>query len=208
MDLTKENQLEFYQYSIKNSRDFYITSCQKLAIIFKGDFKLTKENICDATNPKYPKWFTGAQMNITDSLLKMVKIQPDKTFLYYRSEIDNGVKKISYGELDTLASKFASGLVLQGLKEGDYAGLCSAGMNLESTVAYIGCLKAGVVPVCLLPQQNKAELELKIAELDKPLKLLITQDFGNKDITNPHPLYEYFCAGYRHYRRKTKKSGY
>ncbi len=189
MLLTPQNEAEFYLYSITKSRDFWRSSCEALGIVFKNDFKLTNENIVDATNPKHPKWFTGAALNIADSFLKKAKTNPDKIAIIYEDE-STKKKNITYRELDELSNKFANALQDSGIKKGDHIGLCTAGMNVESIAAYLGAMKFGATIVCLLPTSQKSELQLRIDQLPAKPKLMVTQDYGNKNNNRLHPLYE------------------
>ncbi|WP_031470025.1 AMP-binding protein [Sciscionella sediminilitoris] len=64
----------------------------------------------------------------------------------------------SYGQLDTLCERFARGLLARtALRPGD-AVMFSMGNTAETVVAYYGALRAGLVPVCTLPQHGAREI--------------------------------------------------
>ena len=192
MQLTKNNEIEFYKYSITQSRDFWRSSCEALEIQFKNNFKLTNENICDASEPKYPKWFIGAQINIADSLLKNAKTDPDKIAIIYKDE-SGDEKRYTHKQLDELSNKFANSLRDKGINKGDYVGLCTGGMNPESIAAYIGTMKIGAVTVCLLPT-TESQMKVRLDQVPEKIKLFVTQNYTDMSEDAPKDLYEKISA--------------
>lgn len=67
---------------------------------------------------------------------------------------------VTFAEFDTRTERLAAGLLAAGLKPGDRA-LFQMGTVPETMAALFGCFKAGILPVCTLPQHR----ELEIGEL-------------------------------------------
>ena len=64
----------------------------------------------------------------------------------------------SFEELDRLSESLAAGLIEAGLRPGDRA-IFQIGSVKEIFVALFGCFKAGVVPLCTLPQYREIEIK-------------------------------------------------
>ena len=64
----------------------------------------------------------------------------------------------SFEDLDTLSESAAAGLVKAGLRPGDRA-IFQIGSAKEIFVALFGCFKAGVIPLCTLPQYREIEIK-------------------------------------------------
>jgi len=66
-------------------------------------------------------------------------------------------KRISYGELDVLADRFASGLVRMGIRRGDVV-LIDMPNIPQFVIAFFGILRAGAVPNPVMPLNRFAEI--------------------------------------------------
>ena len=64
---------------------------------------------------------------------------------------------LSFSELDTLTESAAAGLLAAGLRPGDRA-IFQIGTVKEFFVAFFACCKAGIIPVCTLPQYRDIEI--------------------------------------------------
>jgi non-ribosomal peptide synthetase component E (peptide arylation enzyme) len=64
----------------------------------------------------------------------------------------------SFEDLDTLSESAAAGLIKAGLRPGDRA-IFQIGSAKEIFVALFGCFKAGVIPLCTLPQYREIEVK-------------------------------------------------
>ena len=64
----------------------------------------------------------------------------------------------SFRELDTLSESLAAGLIEAGLRPGDRA-VFQIGAVKEIFVVLFGCFKAGIVPLCTLPQYREIEIK-------------------------------------------------
>lgn len=64
----------------------------------------------------------------------------------------------NFEELDRLSESLAAGLIEAGLRPGDRA-IFQIGSVKEIYVALFGCFKAGIVPLCTLPQYREIEIK-------------------------------------------------
>lgn len=89
----------------------------------------------------------------------------------------------SYTELDALCERFAAGLLARtSLRSGD-AVVFSMGNVIETVVAYYGALRAGLVPVCTLPQHGPREIGL-LAEHTRARGHFVQADFRSQDLAS------------------------
>lgn len=64
---------------------------------------------------------------------------------------------IGFAELDARTERLAAALLETGLRPGDRA-IFQMGTTLETALALLACYKAGIVPVCSLPQHRELEI--------------------------------------------------
>lgn len=100
----------------------------------------------------------GAWMRSTlgDAVRDAAREAPDKSYLVAADET------VTYAAFDARTERLASGLLAAGLRPGDRA-LFQMGTVPETMLALFGCYKAGILPVCTLPQHR----ELEIGELGR-----------------------------------------
>ncbi|WP_203218930.1 AMP-binding protein [Geoglobus acetivorans] len=92
---------------------------------------------------------------------------PSKDYLIYYG------RRISYGEMDDLSSRFASYLVENGFEKGDRVALILPNMP-QFYIGYFGTLKAGGICVLLNPMLREIELEYFFQESGP--KFILTLD--------------------------------
>lgn len=91
---------------------------------------------------------------VPEAVRAVARRHPDRTALV------TAASRLTYRELDESAEEFAAGLLsVTTLRSGDRA-MFQLGNVAETIVAYYGCLKAGIVPVCTLPQHGQREIGL------------------------------------------------
>lgn len=83
----------------------------------------------------------------------------------------------TFADLLDRAESFARGLASIGVRPGD-AAMFQMGNVAETVVTYLGCLLAGVRPVCTLPHHGSREIGL-LAEHTGARVLLVQEDFGS-----------------------------
>jgi 2,3-dihydroxybenzoate-AMP ligase len=91
--------------------------------------------------------------------------------------------RLNHHELDELTEGFAAGLLaFTPLRPGDRI-MFQLGNVSETVVAYYGCIKAGVVPVCTLPQHGEREIGL-LAKHTSARAHIVQADFRNRDLVD------------------------
>ena len=95
----------------------------------------------------------GAWLPMTagDALRQTARTLPDKPALVAPD------RRVTFGEWDEMSERLGAALLALGLTPGDRA-LFQMGTVVETAVALFGCFKAGVVPVCTLPQHREIEI--------------------------------------------------
>ena len=86
--------------------------------------------------------------------------------------------RISFAELDKRAERLAQGLRALGLQVHDRA-MFQMGTTIETAIALFGCFKAGIVPVCSIPQYRELEIS-KLIELTCPKAYFVQADAGGR----------------------------
>lgn len=92
-----------------------------------------------------PRWLPGAKLNATDACFQAPR---DKIAILVGREGEDGVRRVTYGELDALANRVAHGFRKLGLAPGDAVSLYLP-MTVECVAAYLGIVRAGGVVVSI-----------------------------------------------------------
>lgn len=109
-------------------------------------------------------------LSIGDSLRVTAKAVPDKPAV-----IDpDGTTTLA--ELDAKSEAVAAGLLDMGLNPGDRA-LFQLGTTKDFFTAFFGCMKAGIIPVCTLPQFRSAEMK-HFAEITDAKAIFVQADIN------------------------------
>lgn len=87
---------------------------------------------------------------------------------------------LTYGKLDELSDRFGAALLGRGLEPGD-AALFQLGNEVETAVALFGVLKAGLTPVCSIPNHGLYEVR-HIAEATTAKAHLFQADYRQYDL--------------------------
>ncbi|WP_432260888.1 AMP-binding protein [Cupriavidus sp. TMH.W2] len=119
---------------------------------------------------------TGAWINDTlgGALRKTARRIPDK--LAFISD----ERSITFAELDALSERLGAALHLLGLMPGDRA-IFQMGTTIETAIALMGCYKAGIVPVCAVPQYREVEIG-QLSTLSEPRAYFVQADFSAFDL--------------------------
>lgn len=89
-------------------------------------------------------------------------------------------RSITFAELDALSERLGAALHLLGLMPGDRA-IFQMGTTIETAIALMGCYKAGIVPVCAVPQYREVEIG-QLSTLSEPRAYFVQADFGAFDL--------------------------
>lgn len=173
------NYDELHQFSVTQKESFWKRMVDELGI----PFNKSPEQILDLSDGiRKPAWLRGASLNIAEACFRAPE---NKTAIVFGKE--NGEKgKLTYKELQLLASRVANGLKELNFGKSDRAAI-DMPMTAEAVAIYLGIVMAGGVVVSIADSLAPAEVDkrLRIANT----KLLFTQDVllrGSKSL----PLYE------------------
>jgi salicylate---[aryl-carrier protein] ligase len=87
---------------------------------------------------------------------------------------------LSFAELDARTERLGAALLQTGLRPGDRV-LFQMGTTLETAVALLACYKAGIVPVCSLPQHRELEIG-QLARQSGARGYFVQADFSAYDL--------------------------
>ncbi len=96
-------------------------------------------------------------------------------FIAYGTTDD--VASFTHGQVDSLASGFARGLIQRGLRRGD-AVIILAGNSVDYIVAYLGIMRAGLVAVPANPRLSKATIGFILKDAGIKLAVVDTESRG------------------------------
>ncbi|MDB5847790.1 MAG: AMP-dependent synthetase and ligase [Rhodoferax sp.] len=89
-------------------------------------------------------------------------------------------RSVSFGELDEQTERLGAALLQLGLLPGDRA-IFQLGTNVETAIVLLACYKAGIVPVCSLPQHREVEIG-QLARQSGARGYFVQADFGAFDL--------------------------
>jgi non-ribosomal peptide synthetase component E (peptide arylation enzyme) len=90
-------------------------------------------------------------------------------------------RRLTYADLDEATERLGAALLELGLAPGDRA-LFQMGTVVETAIALFGCFKAGLVPVCTLPQHREIEMG-ELARRSEAAAYFVQADFSAFDLT-------------------------
>lgn len=119
---------------------------------------------------------SGSWLNATagEKLAEAARLVPD------RAAVITPEGAITYRELDSKANVLAHALLALGLVPMDRA-IFQMGSVLETVIALFGCFRAGIVPVCTLPQHREVEVGFLSAHTGARAHF-VQADFGAFDL--------------------------
>jgi acetyl-CoA synthetase len=158
--LMKELNLKTYQdlhkWSVENRGEFWKRTIERIGIKFQKPYN----KILDLSKGvEDPIWLAEAEMNITDSCFSAAA---DHTAIISCFEGSTGLQKVSYRELRTMVNRAASGLLDNGFEAGDSLVIYMP-LALESIVAYLAIIRAGMIVVSVADSYSPSELRKRIA---------------------------------------------
>ena len=109
-------------------------------------------------------------LTVGESLRRTAAVVPGKAAV-----IDHD-GSLTFAELDRQSESVAASLLALGLEPGDRA-LFQVGTCREFFTAFYGCMKAGIVPVCTLPQYRATEMR-HFAEATSAKAILVQADLN------------------------------
>jgi len=88
--------------------------------------------------------------------------------------------ELTFRQLDEQSEQLGAALLRLGIRPGDRA-MFQMGKVLETVVALSGCYKAGIIPVCSVPQYREIEIG-QLARLSGARLYFVQADFGKFDL--------------------------
>jgi pyochelin biosynthesis protein PchD len=89
-------------------------------------------------------------------------------------------RSINFRELDETTDRLAAALLTLGLATGDRA-IFQLGTTVETAIVLLACYKAGIIPVCSLPQHREVEIGQLVQKSDAR-GYFVQADFGRHDL--------------------------
>ena len=111
---------------------------------------------------------------VGDALRKTARRFPD------RAAFISDERTITFRELDEKTERLAAALLELGLITGDRA-ILQIGTNVESVIVLVACFKAGIVPVCSLPQHREVEIS-QLVKQSGARGYFVQADFSSFDL--------------------------
>ncbi len=130
-----------------------------------------------AANADAARWLEqGDWLDTTmgEALRAMARRQPDAPAFI------SDERSLTFGELDSLSERLGAALLREGLDPGDRV-IVQLGTTVDTVVALMGLYKAGLVPVCSIPQYREVEIT-QLATLSRARGYLVQADFGGFDL--------------------------
>jgi non-ribosomal peptide synthetase component E (peptide arylation enzyme) len=124
------------------------------------------------TPAEQARWYleAGAWQPVTigQALSRAAQRHPDRTAYVCED------RRITFAELEQQTRAVAAGLRSIGMRPGDRA-IFQMGTGIETALALFGCFKAGVLPVCTIPQYRALEISA-LAQVTRPSAFFVQAD--------------------------------
>jgi non-ribosomal peptide synthetase component E (peptide arylation enzyme) len=111
---------------------------------------------------------------VGDALRDTARRYPD------RAAFVSDERSLSLRELDEATERLGAALLALGLATGDRA-IFQLGTTVETALVLLACFKAGIVPVCSLPQHREVEIG-QLARQSGARGYFVQADFGSFDL--------------------------
>ncbi len=113
---------------------------------------------------------------VGDALRASAARHPDKPALI------SDERTVTFAELNEASDRLAAALLSLGLAAGDRA-IFQMGTTVETVVALAACFKAGIIPVCTLPQHREVEIG-ELARQSGARGYFVQADFSRFDLVD------------------------
>lgn len=162
---------ELYQQSIANKEEFWKEQANKLSWFEKP------ETILSQNNSGHHQWFADGRINMSYLCLdqQIEEGRGNQTAIIYDSPAFNCIEHISYNELLDKVSKFASGLLNLGVRQGDTV-IIYMPMIPQSVIAMLSCARIGAIHSVVFGGFAPHELAVRID--DAQPKVIISASYG------------------------------
>ena len=127
--------------------------------------------------PGADRWFASGDwidLTLGEALAGTAKASPDKP-AYIADE-----RILTFREFDEATDRLAAALLALGLAPGDRA-IFQMGTTIETVLTLVAAYKAGIVPVCAVPQYREVEIG-QLSALSRPRAYFVQADFSAFDL--------------------------
>ncbi|HSI50468.1 MAG TPA: propionate--CoA ligase [Ideonella sp.] len=130
---------DFYRRSLDERDGFW---AEQAALI---DWQRPFDQVCDAADPRFPKWFAGGLTNLCHNAVdRHLRERADQAALIFVSSETGVEKTYSFRELHAEVQRFAAILKAQGVGRGDRV-LVYMPMVAEAAFAMLACVRVGAI---------------------------------------------------------------
>lgn len=164
-----------HRWSITDRPAYWEVMIRRLGLEFTEE----PETIQASNDVEHPQWLWGATSNAARWCFQA---DDDKAAIIEAGEGQDDVRTVTYGELRSLALRFAAGLQREGVGDGDGVALYMP-MTIECVAAYLGTVLAGAhvvsIPDSFAAPEIATRMRLGAA------KVVVTMDAfkrGGKDV--------------------------
>src|SRR5215813_1887066 len=135
------------------------------------------DNILDASQPPFARWFTGGVVNSCYNALDLhcANGRAHQTALIYDSPVTSTIKTYTYRELLDEVARFAGVLTNQGVTKGERV-IIYMPMVPEALVAMLACARIGAIHSVVFGGFSSAELAKRIN--DAQPRLVVSASCG------------------------------
>jgi len=162
---------EAYVRSLRDPEGFWAEAAKDI------DWYETWDQVLDASDPRFPRWFGGASVNTCFNAVDrhVASGRGDQRALVYDSPVSNTRAVLSYRELLDEVARLAGALASLGAVKGDRVIIYMPNMP-EAVIAMLACARLGVVHSVVFGGFAPAELATRID--DAQPKLILAASCG------------------------------
>ena len=166
---------DFYDWSVTHKEQFWETAIQRIGIAFQQPFTQVADHSSD---PENVRWLPDARLNIANSCFQA----PADQVALIVSDEQQQERRWTYGELETLTQRVASGLNQLGLVSGDRV-LLYMPLSAEAVASYLGIIRAGMVAVLVADSFSANELKQRATLAEAKLMVTVsTYEYNGKPL--------------------------
>ena len=172
-----------YQESISDPERFWGEAAKEIRW-----FKPYDKVLDDSKKPFY-RWFSGGEMNTCYNALDyhVESGRAGQMAIIYDSPVTDTSRKVSYGELRDLVSRFAGVLTSRGVRKGDRV-IIYMPMIPESVVAMLACARIGAIHSVVFGGFAAHELAIRIDDATPNIVVSASCGIEGKKVIEYKPL--------------------
>ena len=156
---------ELFDWSVAHRMEFWRTMVERLGIRFRQPYAA----VADLDDPRAPRWFPGARLNIAESCFGA---PPEAPAIVHQAE-GGALATVTCAELRTLAGRVANGLIAAGYRAGDALAIYLP-MTADAVAIYLGIVLAGCTAVGIADSFAAEEISVRLRITGA--KAIFTQD--------------------------------